>query len=110
MCDAPGIAAVVRPRAYDAPMTEDTLLPDIPLPRRRWEVTVTVPHRGGSEPLAGIPSGDGIVCALTAAQTVFSVLVDAVQMPEAAMRGLAAAGDWARMPGAVAEVHPVPAR
>lgn len=71
---------------------------------------MTVP-RGDAGPLvpSGIPSGEGIVCALTASTTVVSVLVDDVRLPEAARRGLTAAGDWADMPGAVAEVRPVPA-
>jgi hypothetical protein len=87
----------------------DMLLPDIPIPPRRFEITVTVP-RGDDGPLVpgGIPSGDGIVCVATARQIVVAVAVDAASMPDAAGAGIAAAGDWAMMPGAVAEVRPVP--
>ena len=93
-------------------MSEDiTLLPDVGVPPRRWEVVLTVPlddDRDGLMPLA-MPVPSSAIGAWTATQAVLSLPVSARDLQEAVILGLAAVGAWARMPGASAVVRPLPA-
>lgn len=102
-CAGSGTGAIVRaarnvvPAPY--PASVDTLLPDLPEPLRSWELVITVPAGDGDLPAA--PNG-----ALLAAVQVLTVPVKAADLQAAALLGLAAAGAWARIPGASATVRP----
>lgn len=90
-------------------MTEDfTLLPDVGKPPGRWELLLTVPLDGDGDELGPLPLPvpPAVMGAWTASQAVLSVPVSARDLPEAAILGLAAAGAWARIPGASAVLRP----
>jgi hypothetical protein len=89
-----------------------TLLPDAGDPGRRWELVLTVPLDGDGDGLAPLPRPvpSGAMGAWTGTQAVLSVPVSARDLQEAAILGLAAAGAWAREPGASAAVRPLPAQ
>lgn len=93
-------------------MDEDiTLLPDVGEPPRRWEVVLTVPLDDDGDGLAPLvmPVPSSAIGAWSATQAVLSVPVNARDLQEAVILGLASVGAWARMPGASAVVRPVPA-
>lgn len=90
----------------------DTLLPDVGNPARRWELLLTVPlddDRGGLAPLP-LPVPPSVMGAWSGTQAYLSVPVSARDLQEAAILGLAAAGPWARIPGASAVVRPAAPR
>ena len=70
-------------------MIENTLLPDLPRPPRRYEVTVTVPRADDPDPalppgghaalnlVVAALSADGLLAAWTSSQTVVSMIVEA---------------------------------
>ncbi len=87
----------VTPPPY--PALVDTLLPDLPEPLRSWELVITVPAGDGDLPAA--PNGTALE-----AVHVLTVPVKAADLQAAALLGLAAAGAWARVPGASATVRP----
>lgn len=97
-------------------MNDDTLaplFPDVAAARRvlPYVVEVTVPHApdpGTVMPpeLPAVPHGKGVLALLTASRAVISVRVSAPSLLEAAVMGLAAAGEWARMTGAEVTVRP----
>lgn len=90
----------------------ESLLPDVPEPLRRFDVTVSVPREDDGDGLVppSAPRGKNVVSAWTAEQAIMCVTVTAPGLFEAAVLGLAAAGEWAQMPGASAEVKPVRVR
>jgi hypothetical protein len=87
-------------------MSEDaapSLRPGLPGPKISFELAVTIPA-GDDIILPPVPNMGQV-----SAELVLRVPVKARDLPEAAVAGLAAAGAWARIPGARAEVRPVPA-
>ena len=88
---------------YAAAVIEDTLLPDLPRPPRRYEVTVTVPRADDPDP--ALPPGghaalnlavaalsaDGLLAAWTSSQTVVSMIVEADGRAGALAAGMAVA-------------------
>jgi hypothetical protein len=88
-----------------------TLLPDIGDPGRRWELVLTVPLDDDGDGLLPLPRPvpAGTIGAWTAAQAILSIPVSARDLQEAAILGLAAAGGWAREPGATAVIRPASA-
>ena len=98
-------------------MSDDvTLLPDLPRPSRRYEVTVIVPRRpdgdceeeslppGGHAMLqlaAAALAGEGVVSAWTCSRTIVAMLVDAVCWGDALDAGVAVARSLSGGDGAV---------
>jgi hypothetical protein len=86
-------------------MSEDTaapsLWPGLSEPKIAFELAVTIPA-GDDIALPPVPNG-----AEVSAELVLRVPLKARDLPEAALLGFAAAGAWARVPGARAEVRPV---
>lgn len=86
-------------------MTQDedlaSLWPGLPEPRLAFELVITVPA-DGDDILPPAPNGTGLT-----AQQVLTVAVKAADLQQAALLGFAAAGAWAKVPGASAVVRPV---
>jgi len=78
-----------------------TLWPGLPEPKLPFELVIAIPADDAGFSLPPAPHG-----AEVSAESVLRVPLKAAHLQEAAVLGFAAAGAWARVPGARAEVRP----
>lgn len=102
-------------------MAMDTLLPDVPRPPRRYQVTVTLPRPDGDDgPLlavvqaiaeltAAAVAAQGLLTAWTSAQAVLSMVVEALCQADALAAGVEVVRALGGELGASVEAEPVPA-
>ena len=92
----------VSPCAYRVGVSEYTLLPDVPCPLRRYQVTVTLPRQDQDEAvlppggraaveMAAAAEAHGLVTVWTCAQLVVSMIVELPSMADALAAGVAVA-------------------
>jgi len=93
----------VRPCVYRAIVSEYTLLPDLPYPMRRYQVTVTLSRPDRDEPVpqpigqvlleltAAAIAAEGLLTASAGTQSVVSMIVELPSVADALEAGVAVA-------------------